>query len=122
MGPQALQRIYYQPCPNFSEAAGLGEEPQAMGITTHPLGPNVPRKGKTKKVARYQTLSHQKRLRMSVTEAGKQAILEGVGGRAQAEVWGPVLEKQRATGNGGSQLTDAASTVCSRLPHWPRFP
>lgn len=77
-GPQTLQ-----PRPNFSEAAGLGEEPQAMGSTTHLPGPNVPKKEKTKKAVGYQTLNHQKRLGwlgMSVTEAGKTSNAWGGGG------------------------------------------
>lgn len=122
MGPQALQRIYYQPRPNFSEAAGLGEEPQAMGITTHPPGPNVPRKGKTKKVVRYQTLNHQKRLGwlgMSVTEAGKTSNARGGWGWGSGRGVGPCPGETEGNGNSGSQLTDAASTVCSRLLHWP---
>lgn len=80
------------------------------------------------KVVRYQTLNHNKRLGwlgVFVAEAGKTSKARGgwglgVGGRGlgsrlgvgvqQAEVWGPVPDKQRATAVLNSRIPPLLST------------
>lgn len=97
-----------------------------MGIRTRLPGPNIPRKGKTKKMVRYQSLNHQKRLGwlgMFVTEAGKASNGSGgkgggEGGWSQpAEVWGN--SPGETVDNGGSQLIDPASMCTQGCPLAP---